>query len=51
MMAGRGGSIFDAGLGRCGIAWGDHGILGVHTTSSKTLFDVLLPVVPPRPLH
>ena len=29
-MAGRGYSIFDTGIGRCGIAWGDTGILGVH---------------------
>jgi methylated-DNA-[protein]-cysteine S-methyltransferase len=29
-MPGRGYFIFDTGLGRCGIAWGDHGILGVQ---------------------
>ncbi len=26
-------------------------IEGTHLTASKTLFDVLLPVVPPRPHH
>ena len=29
-MAGRGYSIFDTGLGRCGIAWGDLGVMGVQ---------------------
>src|SRR5205807_494678 len=29
-MAGRGYSIFDTGIGRCGIAWGPLGIAGVQ---------------------
>jgi methylated-DNA-[protein]-cysteine S-methyltransferase len=83
-MTGRGYTIFDSGIGRCGIAWGPSGIIGVQLpevreidtrrlcqlypdardlrppqnvevaiegaspTTSKTLFDVLLPVAPPR---
>ena len=30
VMAGRGYTIFDTGIGRCGIAWGHLGILGVQ---------------------
>src|SRR3954462_4569418 len=29
-MSGRGYTIFDTGIGRCGIAWGDLGIIGVQ---------------------
>jgi methylated-DNA-[protein]-cysteine S-methyltransferase len=83
-MTGRGYTIFDTGIDRCGIAWGLSGIVGVQLpevreidtrrlcqldpdardlrppqnvevaiegaspTTSKTLFDVLLPVAPPR---
>ena len=36
-MAGRGYSIFDTGLGRCGIAWGDHGILGVQLPEAREI--------------
>ena len=34
-MPGRGYFIFDTGLGRCGIAWGDHGILGVQLPEAR----------------
>jgi hypothetical protein len=66
-MTGRGYSIFDTGIGRCGIAWSPAGIIGVQLPEvreidtrrllsiegsgrmpGKTLFDVLLPVAPPR---
>ena len=30
VMAGRGYTIFDTAVGRCGIAWGDRGIIGVQ---------------------
>lgn len=36
-MAGRGYSIFDTGIGRCGIAWGDHGILGVQLPEAREI--------------
>jgi methylated-DNA-[protein]-cysteine S-methyltransferase len=36
-MAGPGYSIFDTGLGRCGIAWGDHGILGVQLPEAREI--------------
>ena len=36
-MAGRGYSIFDTGLGRCGIAWGDLGILGVQLPEAREI--------------
>ena len=29
-MAGRGYTIFDTAIGRCGIAWGDLGVVGVQ---------------------
>ena len=29
-MTGRGYTIFDTGIGRCGIAWGPSGIIGVQ---------------------
>jgi hypothetical protein len=29
-MTGRGYTIFDSGIGRCGIAWGPAGIIGVQ---------------------
>ena len=69
-MTGRGYTIFDTAIGRCGIAWGPSGIIGVQLaeardiskrrllsiegaspTASKTLFDVLLAVAPPRAHH
>jgi methylated-DNA-[protein]-cysteine S-methyltransferase len=36
-MAGRGYSIFDTGLGRCGIAWGDLGIVGVQLPEAREI--------------
>jgi methylated-DNA-[protein]-cysteine S-methyltransferase len=45
-MSGRGYSIFDTAIGRCGIAWGDDGIVGVQLPEAreietrKRLFDL-----------
>ena len=36
-MAGRGYSIFDTGIGRCGIAWGDLGIIGVQLPEAREI--------------
>src|SRR3977135_2657158 len=36
-MAGRGYSIFDTGIGRCGIAWGDVGIIGVQLPEAREI--------------
>ena len=36
-MAGRGYSIFDTAIGRCGIAWGDGGILGVQLPEAREI--------------
>jgi methylated-DNA-[protein]-cysteine S-methyltransferase len=36
-MAGRGYSIFDTGIGRCGIAWGDCGIVGVQLPEAREI--------------
>jgi len=36
-MAGRGYSIFDTGLGRCGIAWSDLGIIGVQLPEAREI--------------
>jgi methylated-DNA-[protein]-cysteine S-methyltransferase len=36
-MSGRGYSIFDTGIGRCGIAWGDYGILGVQLPEAREI--------------
>jgi methylated-DNA-[protein]-cysteine S-methyltransferase len=36
-MAGRGYSIFDTAIGRCGIAWGYGGILGVQLPEAREL--------------
>jgi methylated-DNA-[protein]-cysteine S-methyltransferase len=36
-MAGRGYSIFDTGIGRCGIAWSDRGIIGVQLPEAREL--------------
>jgi methylated-DNA-[protein]-cysteine S-methyltransferase len=37
-MSGRGGySIFDTGIGRCGIAWGDAGIIGVQLPEAREI--------------
>jgi methylated-DNA-[protein]-cysteine S-methyltransferase len=36
-MTGRGYSIFDTGLGRCGIAWGERGIVGVQLPEAREI--------------
>ena len=36
-MAGRGYSIFDTGIGRCGIAWSDSGIAGVQLPEAREI--------------
>ena len=36
-MAGRGYTIFDTAIGRCGIAWGDIGIIGVQLPEVREL--------------
>jgi methylated-DNA-[protein]-cysteine S-methyltransferase len=36
-MAGRGYSIFDTAIGRCGIAWGDSGIVGVQLPEAREI--------------
>jgi methylated-DNA-[protein]-cysteine S-methyltransferase len=36
-MAGRGYTIFDTGIGRCGIAWGDLGIVGVQLPEAREI--------------
>src|SRR6266851_5737069 len=36
-MAGRGYSIFDSTVGRCGIAWGGSGILGVQLPEAREI--------------
>jgi methylated-DNA-[protein]-cysteine S-methyltransferase len=37
VMAGRGYSIFDTGIGRCGIAWGHLGIIGVQLPEAREI--------------
>ncbi len=37
VMAGRGYSMFDTGIGRCGIAWGELGILGVQLPEAREI--------------
>src|SRR3982074_2103918 len=36
-MAGRGYTIFDTGIGRCGIAWGDLGIIRVQLPQAREI--------------
>ena len=36
-MAGRGYTIFDTAVGRCGIAWGDSGIIGVQLPEAREI--------------
>jgi methylated-DNA-[protein]-cysteine S-methyltransferase len=36
-MAGRGYTIFDTGIGRCGVAWGDLGIIGVQLPEAREI--------------
>lgn len=37
VMAGRGYTIFDTAIGRCGIAWGDLGIIGVQLPEAREI--------------
>ena len=37
VMAGRGYTIFDTAIGRCGIAWGDSGIVGVQLPEAREI--------------
>jgi methylated-DNA-[protein]-cysteine S-methyltransferase len=37
VMAGRGYTIFDTAIGRCGIAWGDLGVIGVQLPESREI--------------
>jgi len=36
-MAGRGYTIFDTAVGRCGIAWGDSGVIGVQLPEAREI--------------
>jgi len=36
-MAGRGYSVFDTTVGRCGIAWGHAGVVGVHLPEAREI--------------
>jgi methylated-DNA-[protein]-cysteine S-methyltransferase len=36
-MAGRGYTIFDTAIGRCGIAWGDDGVVGVQLPEAREI--------------
>jgi methylated-DNA-[protein]-cysteine S-methyltransferase len=36
-MAGRGYAIFDTGIGRCGIAWSDIGVIGVQLPEAREI--------------
>ena len=36
-MTGRGYTVFDTGIGRCGIAWGDLGIIGVQLPEAREI--------------
>src|SRR4030088_953394 len=36
-MAGRGYTVFDTGIGRCGIAWSHAGIVGVHLPEAREI--------------
>ncbi len=37
MLAGRGYSVFETSVGRCGIAWGQAGIVGVHLPEAREI--------------
>src|SRR5476649_498488 len=37
VMAGRGYTIYDTGIGRCGIAWGDSGVIGVQLPEAREI--------------
>src|SRR3954470_16671595 len=36
-MSGRGYTVFDTAVGRCGIAWGELGVLGVHLPEAREI--------------
>src|SRR6202171_6101184 len=36
-MSGRGYTVFDTGIGRCGIAWGDRGVIGVQLPEAREI--------------
>src|SRR3979411_2785689 len=36
-MAGGGYTVFDTGIGRCGIAWGDIGVIGVQLPEAREI--------------
>jgi methylated-DNA-[protein]-cysteine S-methyltransferase len=36
-MAGRGYTVFDTAVGRCGIAWGDSGVIGVQLPEAREI--------------
>src|SRR5436305_10678547 len=36
-MSGRGYTVFDTSVGRCGIAWGDLGVLGVQLPEAREI--------------
>jgi methylated-DNA-[protein]-cysteine S-methyltransferase len=36
-MAGQGYSVFDTTIGRCGIAWGDYGVIGVQLPEAREI--------------
>jgi methylated-DNA-[protein]-cysteine S-methyltransferase len=36
-MTGRGYTIFDTGIGRCGIAWSDYGVVGVQLPEAREI--------------
>ena len=37
VMSGRGYTIFDTAIGRCGIAWGEHGVIGVQLPEAREI--------------
>jgi methylated-DNA-[protein]-cysteine S-methyltransferase len=37
VMAGRGYTVFDTAIGRCGIAWGESGVLGVQLPEAREI--------------
>ena len=37
VMTGRGYTVFDTAIGRCGIAWGDSGVLGVQLPEAREI--------------
>ena len=37
VMTGRGYTVFDTGIGRCGIAWGDNGVIGVQLPEAREI--------------